>query len=261
MQANLQPKPWLPDDALNPDRITPLLDSLLADWSNHWFASEHASASATFQDDWPGGGANMQWRSVPDLASLALTQNLQTALVSAMLGCTIPPGSVQANDREVIGNLATSVIDDLLVRLGGLAGMDVDVAKPIGEAMGLDDARTWEISFRSGRRAFKIAISRDGLVNIMRRSLPQAVAPKLASVRTGLAEQQVELVADLGRSSVALVDLEDLGVGDILVLERTDADRVELLVNGARSPFGGLLDSVEGQTCVVLKSIKDEVDV
>jgi len=197
MQAKLDPRPWLPGDAIEADRVASWLDRLLAEWSSHWFASERASASPTYQDDWPAPGVATEWRSIPGLAAVALTANVHTALASAMLGSTIPPGSIQANDRAVLEHLAAAAVDDLLGKLAGLAGHR---AAAVGEPAELDQGRTWDIAFRSGRRAFKLSIARDGLVAITRRSLPAAAAAKLCTVRKGLEGQQVELVADLGRS-------------------------------------------------------------
>jgi len=254
------PKRWLPDDAIDPARFAPSLDAILAEWSRNWFTSEVATASATFQDDWPSAGAMMPWRSVVDVAAVVLTPNVQTAIASAMLGCTVPLGAIQPNDRSVLQSLSATAIDDLLQRLGAAANGEDDRSNPVGEPTDLPDSQTWDVSFRSGKCAFKLALARDAQIAIVKQCLPRPAVPKLTKIHAGLSEQTIHLVADLGRSSLALSDFEDLGVGDVLVLDRTAKDRVNLLIDGSASPFGGRVERVDGQTRILLESFKDHRD-
>lgn len=249
------PKPWLPDGATDPAHVAGLLEGALADWSRRWLKSEQAGAAPSFQDDWPGSGP-AKWRSIPGAASVALPSNAQTAIASAMLGCAIPPSSIQANDRTILEGLAVTAIDDLLMRLASLIG--TTASKPIDEPINLDDSQTWEVSFRSGKRAFKLALTKEAQVRIVKAHLAPAAKPRLAKVDRALGKQDIGVSAELGRSTITLSDLRELGTGDVIVLDRLAKDCVDLLIDGSGSPFKGVLECIEGRGVVILENFKDK---
>ncbi|HKC03555.1 MAG TPA: FliM/FliN family flagellar motor C-terminal domain-containing protein [Sphingomicrobium sp.] len=251
-------KPWLPSDAIQPAALAPVLSRILRDWSKHWFVTDEASAGAAFQDDWPAAQASTNWRSAGSCASIALNPTVQAAVGSAMLGCAIPHSPVQPRDREIIDCLATVCIDDLLKRVAQLSGEgDADVG-PRSEPIDLDACNWWDVSFRSGKRAFKLALSSIAQIRIVKRELPAAPKPELKAVARGLGKQQIGLTADVGRSAIKLAELKDLGVGDIVLLDRLSTEPVDLLIDGFASPLGGMLESIDGQTCILLDSFKDQ---
>jgi len=254
---NSNPKPWLPSDATDPARLAPDIDRILADWSKHWLKSDQVSATPSFQDDWPNANATARWRSLPGAASVALTYNAQIAIASAMLGNTVPVGSIQPKDRIVVEGLAVAAIDDLLGRVAVLEGVKDAPAKVIEGPVELSRSKTWEIVLRSGKRAFKLALSEETQIAIVKRRLPARKTPKMVPVKTGLADQSIEVTVDFGRCAIPLPELQGLGEGDVLVLDRSATGAVDLLIEGSASPLKGLLESIDGQTLVRLASSKE----
>src|SRR4051812_9579215 len=100
----MQPKAWLPSGALGSESFGPILERVLKDWSAHWFAGAEASAAPAFQDDWPQP-SSASWRSIISAASVSLTPGAQASVAGAMLGVSIPQGSLQPNDRPVVESL------------------------------------------------------------------------------------------------------------------------------------------------------------
>jgi hypothetical protein len=257
MEMTNKPKAWLPSQATDPAEIRAMLDRVLADWSEHWFKTELASATPAFQDDWPDSKAANIWRSIGHTASIALTPNAQLVMVSAMLGCPAPHGPAQPNDRVITEGMASSAADDLLVRIAELAGEKHAEFKPTSGPLVFDDCQWWEISFRSGKRAFKLSLERNALVSIIKRQLAPADKPKLRTIKSALAGQSIELTAEVGRCSISLSDLQDLATGDVIVLDRSSKDPLDLLIDGFASPFGGKLETTDGQASIVLDNFKD----
>ena len=248
-------KPWLPDHATDPARVAGLIDDVLKEWSKHWLKSELASCTPACQHAWPEQVGAARCRTIPEVVSVALTASAPSAVASAMLGCAVPHGSVQARDRAILESLATAAIDDLLERIASLSL--AQTPKVVAEPMEAGRRGTWEVSFRSGKQAFRLAISSEAQVAMIKRRLPPATTPKLAGLDRGLAAQPVELAVDLGRCRIPLSDLQGLGCGDVILLDRCSADAVGVLVDGFASPLRGTLRSTDDLTEVVLDQWRD----
>lgn len=255
---NTTAKAWLPDDATDPARIAGLLDEVLQEWSDHWLKSERATSAPAFQDDWPGAGGAAKSRAIPDVASVVLTPNAQSTIASAMLGCAIPPGSIQPKDRAILERISAAAIDDLLGRIASRSLGRDGQSKAVDEPIELDRPAAWEVSFRSGKRAFKLAISTEAQVAMVKRRLPPPSPARLAALDRGLAEQRIELAVDLGRCALSLGDLRGLGSGDVIVLDRSPEDVAGLLIDGSASPLRGTLESSDGRTQIVLDQFGDQ---
>jgi len=68
---------------------------------------------------------------------------------------------------------------------------------------------------------------------------------------------KIEVTVDFGRCAIPLPELQGLGEGDVLVLDRSATGAVDLLIEGSASPLKGLLESIDGQTLVRLASSKE----
>jgi flagellar motor switch/type III secretory pathway protein FliN len=239
---------WLPPEAISSKRLEPILNHMLGEWSRHWFAGASASAVAAFQDDWPRGKDELGWRSFPQIASLACTLNAKCLVAGAMLGASVPQATLQPGDREVVEDLASSCLDDLLKRVGQLARGRSD-GELGDEPIAIEDCHWWDISLGSRRGALKLAISASAIVAIVKRGFSAPPAPRLGRLGEGLGGQNIDLAADLGRCRISLAELQSLGAGDVLILDRLAEEPVDLLVNGRAVP---LKASLEGGDQAVL---------
>ena len=243
---------WLPPSAVSSDRLEPVINHLLAEWAEHWFTGTSATAIVAFGDDGPLGSSEGVFRSFLPVASIACTRNVKALIAGAMLGVNVAHTLLQSGDWEVVEHLAMSCIDDLLRRVARLAqdaGSDVELGDARAE---LCDCQWWDISLGPRRGALKLAISASASVAIVKRRLPAAAQPKLGKLREGLGGHTIDLAADLGRCAVSLAELQDLNVGDTLVLDRSASEPVDLTVNGARSPLSASLETDEDQAILIL---------
>lgn len=246
------PKAWLPADALSPERVQPLLARMVADWSSHWFAKAEASIGPSFQDDWPARSAEAGWRSIPGAAALALTPMAESSMAGAMLGANVPQNSMQGGDRLIVAHLAASSADDLLKRLGKIAfGAVPQIDQSSGE---LEGCTWWDISMGARKGALKLALHNDAALQMVKRQLSKAPAPRLDMLAKGVARHEIQIAADLGRCELSLAELEELAIGDVLVLDRAPAEPVPLLIDGAHSSLRGSLETKDERPVLILAS-------
>lgn len=249
-----EPRAWLPPDALSSERVRPLLAGIIKDWSGHWFARAEASAASFYQDDWPRRSADAGWRSCSGVASLSLTPLGEVAIAGAMLAANVPQGSIGPSDRQVIEHLAIACADDLLKRIGRIA-LGPSAVPPIeGSPIDLEDCTWWDVSLGARKGVLKLALVGDAALQMIKRQLPKAPTTLIDPVAKGLAKQRVEVAADLGRSRLSLAELEDLAIGDVLVLDRLAAQPVPLLIEGAPSPLRASLESEGERPLLILAS-------
>lgn len=234
--------PWLPPEALAPERLEPALDQLLQEWSGQWLVSLRARAAPAVQDHCPKTGNEWGWRSSLPHVSIAWTPGGPASVAGAMLGTNVPPGELQGSDRRIIESLGNACVDDLLQRVAKLVSGSGKTSQIVQQKIDLDACSWWEISLGTGKPAFKLALSELGKTRIIKRALPSAERLKLGSLSAALARQEVKIAAGLGRCSLTLAELQGLEIGDVLVLDRSPDRPVELLINGSSSPFCASLD-------------------
>jgi flagellar motor switch/type III secretory pathway protein FliN len=250
-RATAESRAWLPAEAIASERIEPMLAAALLEWSCHWFASSRAAIGPAFQDDWPAG-ADSAWRSARSFVSVAAGASAKPLIASAMLGSGPPHGNQQPGDKIIVDALASRCIDDLLARLARLAGAALGAVDLCDEAIDLPGCSCWEVSLGTRKAVLKIALTAPTAIGIVKQKLARPPAPKLQPLARGFASQEVEIAADLGRCSISLAELEGLAAGDILVLDRSPAKMLELLVCGAPSPLKALLEAKDERPVLLL---------
>lgn len=244
-------KTWLPESALEQCSPEPLLLRVLRQWGGHWLVDGEPGVAPIYYDNCPLPSASVKWRS-SDIASIAYRDGSLWALASAMLGCSIVPVSLQPSDRKILELLTGTAIDDLLHRLTELVSPTAKASAPSSSPVELDGCAWWEVSLAPGKLLFKLAITSDLLVQLIKRELPVADKIALGSIAEGLAGQNVALSAELGRCDISLADLKGLGVGDVLVLDRLTEAPVDVIVNDRSAPFRASLDERDGYATLTI---------
>ena len=241
-------KSWLPETALEQCSPEPLLQHVVQQWGEHWLVDAKPSLAALYQDDWPLFSASLKWRSF-GTQCIAFREPAYV-LASAMLGCSIIPASLQPTDQRILDSLTQTAIDDLLVRIAALGGASLEEisSSPIDTS----SCAWWEISVAPGKPAFKLAIANSTLMQLIKRELPDVDKLALEPIHAGLARQEVLLGAGIGHCRINLADLKQLGVGDVLVLDRLTETPVDVIVDGRPSPFRATFDEIEGSVLLVV---------
>lgn len=239
---------WLPESALEQCSPEPLLGRVLQQWSEHWLNDARPELVALYQDDWPLFSASLKWRSSG--GHCIAYREPAHVLASAMLGCSITAATLQPTDRRILESLTTAAVDDLLGRVADISGGERQLlsSSPIDPAT----CAWWEISLAPGKPAFKLAVDTSALAHMIKSGLPKAEQAALEPVRSGLARQDVRLEAHLGRCSISLAELKELGVGDVLVLDQLSDTPIAVMVDSRPTPFRANLDEIEGRAVLVV---------
>jgi hypothetical protein len=249
---NVQPHAWLPQDAIAPERIQPAIDELMAEWGRAWLAESRPTLKPAFQDDWLSTSTSANWRSCADVASLELTPTVQAVIAGAMLGVTVPSGSLQAAERTIVEDVARAAADDLLVRFARLTGLKAEACELSDQAIDLSRCSWWSVGLGVGRRGFKFALSDVALMTISKQALAPARRSRSVSLREALALHQIRVSATLGHCALSLADLKGLAVGDVVVLDRAVESPLEIHVDGRPSVLRASLQAEHGKATLAL---------
>jgi Type III flagellar switch regulator (C-ring) FliN C-term len=250
---SLAPRPWLPPGAVSHGRVDATLERALAHWSGHWFADAGASLEPLFQDDFPAPSSGSCWRSIDGFAALPLTPPAQAALAGAMLGVQVPQLAADRRDWPVVRDLARAAADDLLRRIGELISPTAHRGEIKDGFIDPEDCSWWKVSIGARRGAFNLALSAAALVGIVKRGFPAPAGLRLGGLAEGIAGQKIAVAAALGRSTLRLAELETMSIGDVVVLERSPASPVELLIDRKPSALRATLDAVGDQPVLIIE--------
>jgi flagellar motor switch/type III secretory pathway protein FliN len=242
---------WLPTEAAEQLGVRGRIEGVVAEWSAHWFASGTLGLSAwgLGQDAVVPGDAT--WRDCGGSLQASCSARAGLRLACMALGARSEHVDLNDRDRSLLSALSRRMIDDLAERLRRLLGLSgVAIAPPASKprfiAKVSDGCDT----------LVAIAIPFALLIKLCRQALPRARPPATAlqSRREAVTPTGIRLEATLGSALLGLADVRDLAVGDLLVLDRTVDDTVELSVAGV--PVGqGVLTEIDGQAALILQRI------
>jgi len=246
---------WLPPGAVEQDVLALPLGRIVGSWSENWFAKGEASIAPLYQDDWPDAEST-GWRSLEG-ASIALSAAGRWAVASALLGRSIAPHALQANDRLLIDRLTNECADDLVRRIMHVVSADGSAQRVRAMPIDLEDCSWWQVSLSGSRPLFRLATSRDAAVGLAKSQLPPPRLRPAERLTSGLACQDMNVSLDLGRCKINLAELESLGLGDVLMVGRSTEAPLELLLNETRSRLFAHVRTTEGGASLVIASKED----
>ena len=236
---------WLPENALAEGALPELIGELAASWSSKWFAS----AGLRLLDDRLGrgegndGSAAGEWLLLGDALALAIAPSARTAIAGLVLDGPVGEVQLKPADRKVIDRISAAAIDDFGRRAADLFRVAGEwrpgASLPAGLAPRVRCCRMG----LAGEALVTLYIDEAVAAELRRRSArarPRAVP--LRPIQAGLGSQSVEVAALLGRCTLALPELAELGAGDILLLDRDPTGEIDLIVDGRIVPGGCALD-------------------
>ncbi len=97
----------------------------------------------------------------------------------------------------------------------------------------------WDIGFKRSGTSLVLAIHRSAMVRWRKRLMAMAEPPRLVSIATALQSQPVEIGVDLGRGTITLAELEQLAIGDVILLDRSAQGPVTARVAGQPTGLSG----------------------
>ena len=224
-------KDWLPAGAFSEEAVKAVLAETVERWSKRWFAKGTA-AIATVHRAVIAEPSSQSRLVTGTVAEAELTGRGKRALIEASLDAELAGQALSEGDHAVLDAFAGAAVQDLVALLDEKFRSDDDEGARLRIGLSL-----------FGSDLLAVTLPRHVLVAAIRgrlgRSRLNTETPK--SRLGALAGTTVTAEAVLGEVELALGDLNALGVGDVVILDRALQDPVELrLAAGQRIGWGKL---------------------
>jgi flagellar motor switch/type III secretory pathway protein FliN len=216
---------WLPHAAFTEDAVRPVLAGPIAAWGARWFVEglpQMTSVRHPECESRPAQCLQVQGKN----CHAGLSGRAKRALVEAALGVDLSGLTLMESDHKILDSFATEAISDLLGALDDIGdGSAGDVLFSITIALG-------------GKEIAVVALSCQALIPAMKAAIgPRRRSEKPLGSRTE-ALKPAKLVAQgvLGHAELTLDELKDLVVGDVIILDNSLQNPVELRLPNTEQP-------------------------
>jgi len=213
---------WLPDNALGLDRARAVLEPGLAGWARRWLGEEvRLGVGSVGACEPPAEPRTVRIAGADGRLAILLPPRGKRALLEALCGVDLAAVSLGPNDHALIDAMTTEIAEDLIAALGA--------GDPARDA---DDTRLGLGLKLNGREFLTVEVPRAWFAARARALVPavRTRLPRLARRRVAIGDSPVAIDAKLGRGSLSLAELRSLAPGDVVVLDRTVAEGVELVI-------------------------------
>jgi flagellar motor switch/type III secretory pathway protein FliN len=234
---------WLPTEAFSESAVKAALAGPVERWSKRWFAKGAAGVGTVHPAEIAEPSA--QSRIVTGmLAQAELTGRGKRVLLEAALDVELAGQTLSEGDHAVLEAFAGAALQDLVSVLDETFRSAADDAGPrlrIALTLG-------------GSDLLAVTVPRYAIVPALRARLGAARNTKdvLKSRLGALASTNVTAEAVLGLAELSFADLNNLGVGDVVILDRALQDPVDLRLSGGQRIGRGKLSRNGGRVAIQL---------
>jgi hypothetical protein len=199
-------------------------------------------------------GPDAEWREIATGVLISLPARAARRLLEWSLDADLETPLTPADQR---------VLADFEAKL--VAGLAHDLARVLsceGEALAATASHrqggslVLEVTDVFGAKLFDLAIRHEALLRLCRSTLPSrsGVEAGLAPMLSSIASTPVTLDATLGSATVSLIDAQDLGPGDVVVLNRGTDTLADIVLAGAPERLSrARITYRDGQLALVLQ--------
>lgn len=234
---------WLPQEALLGAAAKKVLREPIAAWSSHWFARGQAVLSKlslveSGRGRGPEGPRSAIFLDMPGVG--------KRYLLEAALGVALGEHARNQYDGHILDVFAAEIADDLTARLDAelVGGYERGAAADLKAVVKIENNVVLDIFLPSAALVPKIKLLLGGTHRRQTR---------VHSRKTALRETRIIARGCLGLVELALKDIHDLGVGDVLVLDRSLNEPVELSLSENGRPIArGMLRTGDGKLSIQL---------
>ncbi|MEO1045896.1 MAG: FliM/FliN family flagellar motor switch protein [Pseudomonadota bacterium] len=239
---------WLPETALNPVRLAATLSADIDAWADDWFAAWRIQPivvdKCTSVADKPDRAEKRQIK--PGL-TLTISQSGCDILAAELFGIDWDRFSPRPADRRPVDDAASTCLDDLCDRIRRTMPDDnrsMDSADSDQGSSAIPQAQPaqWSAALhdKQGRDIAQIGIAHDFLLDYSRAAIPPSRCHRTLTDRgDALLASCVALGARIGGATLSLAEIAACEPGDVVILDRMMADRVQLTVNDLLLPTTG----------------------
>jgi Type III flagellar switch regulator (C-ring) FliN C-term len=236
---------WLPTNAFTDEAIRAVLCNTVASWSACWFARATAEISAVRTGE-PAPAADPKQLVISGRHTKAqLSAAGKRHVLQVSLGVDLSAQLLWETDRHVLDTFLEQAVKDLVER--------IDAALNAGSACDGGRYAALDISFGSNE-GFKLYIPDHLLVGALKAGFGK---PRIGSAPTNrldvLRRTRLSAFGFMGRAELSIGEARDMAVGDIVVLDQSLDEPVELRLAGVGPPLArGKLCCNDGQFSIQL---------
>lgn len=230
------PTAWLPPE--QPGEIPDLLRDLARRWLNEWIVEP----TLPDVEEVACEGRKFRWWGGRTFAIGASEQD-RVALGRSVLGGE--GDSSQGRDRQILEAVAVASLSALAETICRALGSDISAAECTAPST-VGGSRTYHLACPENGWAIEVMLTPEAAVGLRRHRAGRHAAPELATLGAALADVEIDLGCHLGGALLSAGQLDDLAVGDLIVLDARLNDSLPLTLHGAIARLGKAEISAKG---------------
>ncbi len=226
---------WLPWGVLSHEAVRETLEQAVAQWSGQWFTAPYAGVAgvrATMAEPRPEGDGT-GWRVYRTAVAVRAGRAALSRLVNRALDLGADALDPTPADLRIMAGLEDKILEALaetVERALGVAGRTRPVPEKPENPLGDDGGVVVSLAEPSGREVMTLAVPGEAIFRHLKASLerPAEKAARLRPLAEALAEVRISLEARIGKVELTLAELDELAVGDVLVLDTRLDEAVDI---------------------------------
>lgn len=222
-----QVRDWLPEQAFTEEAAKLILREPLSLWAGRWFTRARADVRSVHI-------SRVNTQAVQGIyvrgssGEIRLSGRGKRALLEAALTIDLSTMILTESDHKVLDSFATEVVSDLIATLDS-----------VGTGCSADPVFSVTLALAGAEMAI-LDLAGPAFIPVLKKAIGAIRKPaqKPGNRTEALKHTSLRTEGHLGRAELTLSDLKGLGIGDVIILERTLKDPVELRLPGNRQLVG-----------------------
>lgn len=254
-----QVREWLPNGVTQRDAVRARIKQAVVAWSERWFEGRPIRGASLREFSGEARlSSEISWKAYRSEIALGTPRRGELDLAACALDLVVDATQFTDLDREVVDAFDAKVKADLVSALTGALGLAADTMTPpvaVREPFGRMGGLLFELIDAGGRLVACVAIPLPCLLPACRQALapPRPATARLNKIMRAVAETGVTICATLGEARLPLDALQELAVGDVIILDTALRDGVELAAKTSDAPFArATLSSSDGAFALTL---------
>lgn len=235
---------WLPSGVITDDVVLETVKQAVARWSERWFTGTYATVAAVkpVSGDPRNEKDDAGWRVWRTAIAVRGSRPAMSRAVDKALDITAPIPALTEADQNLISGFERKLLEDLAQEIEQAFGLPGEIRsdpQKVHDPLADEGGLLATVTDPAGREILTLAVPADVIVAKVKAHLgpPRRRAEVLEPLVKPLGSVNVAIEALVGGVELTLAELGDLAVGDVLILDRTLDQAVEIAGVEGREVF------------------------